>query len=70
MPTIDPSWNLLWKGTLESLNTFMEYLNDNDRWIDLKYEADLNTIHFLDLKIWVERDQLLTSTYFKPTDRK
>lgn len=45
----------------------MESLNINNRGIELKYKAHQHSIHFLDLKIWAEEDQLLTSTYFKPT---
>lgn len=67
-------WNaegslLLWDGTHESLQLFMSSLNNNNRGIEFKYEANQHTINFLDLNIRSEGDTLVTSTYFKATDR-
>lgn len=41
---------LLWNGSLESLETFMETLNINDRGIEFEYEADQHSIHFRALR--------------------
>ena len=60
---------LLWRGSRESLDAFMNSLNLNDRGIEFKYEADQGKINFLDLEIRVEGGQFVTSTYFKSTDR-
>ena len=60
---------LLWKGTRESLDSFMSFLNDNDRGIVLSYEASSTSIHFLDLEILAIDGHFEFKTYFKPTDR-
>lgn len=60
---------LLWNGSFESLQLFMESLKINDWGIVLNYEASLNEINFLDLKISLKEVCFITSTYFKSTDR-
>lgn len=60
---------LLWDGSYDSLCSFMDGLNSNERGISFKYEASQEKIHFLDLEIRGENNSLLTSTYFKVTDR-
>lgn len=60
---------LLWNGDEESLNDFMATLNDNEMGIVLTYEVSSTVIHFLDLEISIVNHQLITKTFFKPTDR-
>lgn len=40
-----------------------------DRGIVLQHKATTTAIHFLDLNIRVQDDKLITSTFFKDTDR-
>lgn len=47
---------------------FIAGLNANDRGIALTFEASTTEMHFLDLRITVNED-VITSTYFKATDR-
>lgn len=60
---------LLWDGSLESHNEFITGLNTNNRGILLTQEASSVEIHFLDLRIRVIEGRIMTSTYFKETDR-
>lgn len=59
----------------ESLGRFLYtqkgqcFINSTTQCMCIVYEASQYTIHFLDLKIWCEGDELLPSTYFKTTDR-
>lgn len=60
---------LLWDGSVESLNIFRDTLNNNDRGISLQHEYSKTEIHFLDLRIIVCEGGIITTTYFKETDR-
>lgn len=58
---------LLWDGDMTLLANFMEQLNNNGLGISLQFEVNQTKINFLDLNFEI-RD-LITSTYFKSTDR-
>lgn len=60
---------LLWDGDVDSLKQFMACLNANDRNIVLQFDYSKTEIHFLDLRIRVENGTIVTSTFFKETDR-
>lgn len=54
---------------MESLNTFFIQLNNDNHGIVLQNEANEKEIHFFNLKIRAHNNQLITSTFFKETDR-
>lgn len=58
---------MIWKGDLDSVNTFIKYLNINDRNIRLTYTFDQSRIYFYDLWIKMEKNYLVTSTFCKDT---
>lgn len=60
---------LLWDGSEAELVCFKAFLNENDRGIKLSFETSEVEINFLDLKIKVQDSKLVTSTYFKATDK-
>lgn len=60
----------LWLGDINSLNSFLEYLNLI--WTELQFtlHSDSNSVCFLDtLVIKTESNNLITDLYTKPTDR-
>lgn len=59
----------MWAGDESSAVSYLNYLNDNSRGIQLSYEIGSKKIHFLDLKISIVDDTIITSTFFKNTDR-
>lgn len=60
---------LLWDGCESDLRSFMTSLNNNDRGIKLNFEASLDEINFLDLKIKIVGDNFVTATFFIATNR-
>lgn len=60
---------LIWDGDIESVTIFLSFLNDNDRGIILSYEISPTQMHFLDLKITIVNERVITSMFFKATDR-
>lgn len=54
---------------MESLESFMTTLNDNQMGINLTHEASRSKIHFLDLEITSMNGHLETKTFFKTMDR-
>lgn len=60
---------IIWEGDFLSLKAFFVELNQNDRGGSLQLEARQTHIHFLNLNIMVKNGHLITSTYFKETDR-
>lgn len=59
----------LWKGDVESLHSFMRYINYKLWGIRFTYKFSTSSVCFLDLVIFKEQDKLLTKTHFKSTDR-
>lgn len=47
-----------------AVSDFMSGLNNNDRGIRFNFEASLEEINFLDLKIKISGDRFVTSTFF------
>lgn len=58
----------IWEGDTNSLEEFKQKLNDN-RGIELTWLTSQHKIAFLDLEVKINREHLITSTHFKPTDR-
>lgn len=52
---------------MESLNDFISQLN-NDWGIFLQHKASNEEAHFLDLRIRVQQNKFITSTFFKESD--
>lgn len=59
----------IWDGDLESVQAFLAHLNNNNRGIVLSHKISPVEIHFLDLKISIKEGNIVTSTFFKKTDR-
>lgn len=53
---------------MQSLNNYIDYLNDNALGIVLQHEASKENINFLDLNVEVRDGALIITTYFKETD--
>ena len=58
----------LWCGSIEKLHQLHDYINSLSR--DLKFTMEIggSELCFLDLKITLENNKLLTTVYSKPTD--
>lgn len=59
----------IWKGDKCSLHEFMRELNSNKNNIKLEYEYSREHIHFLDVDVIRQGPTLITTIYFKLTDR-
>lgn len=59
---------IIWAGDRESLIDFGHMLNMNNKNIKLSWEMSNKELNFLDLEIRVERDKLITQTYFKAVE--
>lgn len=60
---------LMWRGSEESLKTFLEGLNGADPNIKLTYNYSKISVDFLDITVYRANDRLQTKTFFKETDR-
>lgn len=60
---------LIWNSDIQSAHSFLSHLNNINRGIILSHEINLTAIHFLDLRISIQEKRIVTSTFFKPTDR-
>ncbi|XP_073468552.1 olfactory receptor 6N1-like [Aquarana catesbeiana] len=56
---------IVWNGKKEGLKQFLNKLNNNEKNIQWSWNIDEKSIGFLDLKIILERDKLITKTFFK-----
>ena len=59
---------VIWNGSKERLNNFHKFLNSLDE--DLKFTMEIakGSLCFLDLKISIVNNKLVTTVYSKPTD--
>ena len=59
---------VLWTGTNERLNDLLNFINTLDNKLQFTMEFGGDSICFLDLKISIVGNQLVTTVYSKPTD--
>lgn len=60
---------ILWEGTKESFNKFLESMNMNKYNLKFTAEYSLATVNYLDLTLFKQGDHISTKTFFKETDR-
>ena len=60
---------ILWDGTEDSLETFIEELNNNRFGITFTGSWHNQSVDYLDLQIFKHNGELCTRTFFKKTDR-
>ncbi len=59
---------VLWRGTVERLQTIFQNLNTFDAHLQFTMEIEGRSLHFLDLLITIVDNKLVTPVYSKPTD--
>ncbi|KAM9324544.1 uncharacterized protein PAF06_000603 [Gastrophryne carolinensis] len=59
----------VWNGPQASLDSFFTEVNENDFNLEFTMESSTVSVNFLDLTLKIVGSQLLSCTYFKPTDR-
>lgn len=59
---------IVWNGDKESLEAFLNKLNDNTKNINLVWRIEEKEIDFLDLNISLEGQKIVTKTHFKKVD--
>ena len=62
---------IIWKGTIEELNAFHQYLNRSHntmKFDEPQYNAEESSCNFLDMKITISEGKITTDLYKKPTD--
>lgn len=60
----------VWRGNIESLKIFDETLNGFSLDIQFKMHVGVDSVPFLDTRVYLEHGQIETDLYTKPTDRK
>ena len=61
---------LIWKGTVDELQAFLQYVNSTTRYLTFTLEFNDKEINFLDLTIFKSKDGLFDTTiYRKPLSR-
>lgn len=60
---------IVWNGDMESLQLFMNRMDNNDKNIKLTWNVNTQNTVFLDLEIYKNEDGFCTRNFFKPTDR-
>lgn len=59
---------IVWNGKKEGIGQFLNKLNMNEKNIHLSWNIDEKSVEFLDLKISLKGDKLVTKTFFKTVE--
>lgn len=59
-----------WTDSEETLKAFIEYLNNCHDTIKFEATYSHNRVHFLDTVIYIQENQLKSTVYIKPSDKK